>query len=118
SPFTTPLLPPTSTLFPYTTLFRSGLHLARELPRPVRARRLLPRHGHDGDLLHCRWDALALDRAHARGAGRHGHQGCRRLQDAADLALRGGAGRRRRAVALHVPALARPGGAGPAIARG
>ena len=45
------------------------------------------------------------------------HQGRRRLQDAADLALCGGAGRRRRAVALHVPALARPGGARPARAR-
>ncbi len=45
------------------------------------------------------------------------HQGRRRLQDAADLALRGRAGGRRRAVALHVPALARPGGARPALAR-
>ena len=56
--------------------------------------------------------ALSLSIAlHAGGAGRQAAQGCRRLQDAADLALCGRAGDRRRAVALHVPALARRGGA-------
>ena len=93
------------------------LRLARELSRPVRAARLLPRDGDDGDLRRRRHRAVAVDRAAAGGAGRQAHQGRRRLQDAADLALCGGAGHRRRAVALHVPALARPGGARPALAR-
>ena len=91
------------------------LHLARELSRPVRAGRLLPRHGDDSDLLGRRRRLVAVDRAHAGRAGRQEHQGRGRLQDAADLALRGGPGDRRRAVALHVPALARAGGAGLAL---
>ncbi len=45
------------------------------------------------------------------------HQRRGRLQDAADLALCRGAGHRRRTVALHVPAVARPGGALDARAR-
>ena len=59
---------------------------------------------------------VAVDRAAAGRAGRQEHQGRGRLQDAADLALCGGPGHRRRAVALHVPALARAGGAGLALA--
>ena len=51
--------------------------------------------------------ALALLRAAARHAGRQAAQGRRRLPHAADLALRGRARGRRRAVGLHVPALAR-----------
>ena len=93
------------------------LRLVRELSRAVPRARLLPRHGDHGDLLHRRDGAVAVDRAAARGAGRQVHQGRRRLQDAADLALCGGAGHRRRAVALHVPAVARAGGARPARAR-
>ena len=82
-----------------------------------RAARLLPRHGDHGALLGGRHGAVALDRAAAGGAGRQEHQRRGRLQDAADLALRRGAGDRRRAVAVHVPALARHRGAWAAIAR-
>src|SRR3546814_15240514 len=36
----------TDTLFPYTTLFRSGAGVGEDPPRLVRAARLVDRHGH------------------------------------------------------------------------
>ena len=93
------------------------LRLVRELPRAASPGRLLPRHGDHGDLLHRRGRALAVDRAAAGRAGRQEHQGRRPLQDAADLALCRRPRHRRRAVAVHVPAVARAGGARPALAR-
>src|SRR5439155_26762142 len=80
--------PPTSTLFPYTTLFRSG----RERGRPDRCRvRLLGREGRRGP--HSLWDGLrpvahrARQRLRARGRSEEhtselqsrGHLVCRLL---------------------------------------
>ncbi|CAA9349028.1 MAG: Glycerol-3-phosphate ABC transporter, permease protein UgpA, partial [uncultured Microvirga sp.] len=83
----------------------------RELFRAAEAARVLPRHGDDRSLLGAGRRALPLDRALARGDGRQEPEGGRGLQDAADLALRGRAGGRRRAVGVHLPPLARHVGA-------
>ena len=89
----------------------------RELPYAVRAARILPGHGHHGDLLDPGRVPLARLRAAARHPGRQEPARRPGLQDAADLALCGRARHRGRPVDLHVPSRARHAGAADPGAR-